>query len=117
MSSALTLHYPNMTHFSPDETADYHSPDLYIRIFVMDYVPPPHIQAAYDYARKHRWYGAAREVTVSELYAFDPNAVVSIDPFVDLIGRLFHQPKEGLGNDGSPVAHMWRTIANPDAPL
>ena len=52
-----------------------------------------------------------RLVTVNDLYAFDPNAVVSIEPFVDIIGRHFKQPKEGLGNDGSPVAHMWRTIA------
>jgi hypothetical protein len=42
---------------------------------------------------------------------------VTIDPFVDLIGRRFKQPIEGLGNDGSPVAHMWRTLAAPDAPL
>ncbi|HEX6998700.1 MAG TPA: hypothetical protein VF322_11180 [Gammaproteobacteria bacterium] len=54
---------------------------------------------------------------MSDLYAFDPNAVVTIDPFVDLIGPHFKQPKEGLGNDDTPVAHMWRTIANPDAPL
>jgi hypothetical protein len=37
--------------------------------------------------------------------------------FTDIVGRHFKQPKEGLGNDNSPVAHMWRTIANPDAPL
>jgi len=42
---------------------------------------------------------------------------VSIDPFVDIIGRHFRQTKEGLGNDNSKVAHMWRTLANPDAPL
>jgi hypothetical protein len=35
----------------------------------------------------------------------------------DFIGRHFKQPKEGLGNDGSPSAHMWRTLINPDAPL
>ena len=58
-----------------------------------------------------------RLVTVNDLYAFDPNAVVSIDPFIDIIGRHFKQPKEGLGNDNSPVAHMWRTMANPDQPL
>jgi hypothetical protein len=69
------------------------------------------------YVRAHRWYDAPREVTVSDLYAFDPNAVVGLEPFRDLIGRHFKQPKEGLGNDNSPVAHMWRTIANPDAPL
>lgn len=51
------------------------------------------------------------------LYAFDANAVVSIDPFRDIIARHFRQPKEGLGNDNSPSAHMWRTLANPDAPL
>ena len=27
------------------------------------------------------------------------------------------QPKEGLGYDGSPVAHMWRTMIYPDTPL
>ncbi len=42
---------------------------------------------------------------------------VAIDPFVDIIGRRFKQPKEGLGFDGSPVAHMWRTLIYPDNPL
>jgi hypothetical protein len=56
-------------------------------------------------------------VTVNDLYAFDPKAVVTIDPFLDIIGRHFKQPKEGLGNDNTPSSHMWRTIANPDAPL
>lgn len=56
-------------------------------------------------------------MTVNDLYSFDPNAVVTIDPFIDIIGRHFKQPKEGLGNDNSPVAHMWRTIARPDSPL
>jgi hypothetical protein len=36
---------------------------------------------------------------------------------LDVIGRHFRQPREGLGNDNSPNAHMWRTLANPDAPL
>ena len=56
-------------------------------------------------------------VTVNDLYAFDPNVKVTLDPFIDIIGRNFKQPKEGLGNDNSAVAHMWRTIINPDAPL
>ena len=59
----------------------------------------------------------APAVTVNDLYAFDANAVVSIDPFCDIIGRHFKQPKEGLGNDNTPASHMWRTLANPDAPL
>jgi len=33
--------------------------------------------------------------------------------FVDIIGRNFKQPKEGLGFDSSPTAHMWRTIIAP----
>jgi hypothetical protein len=32
-------------------------------------------------------------------------------------GLHFRQPKEGLGYDGSPVAHRWQTIATPDHPL
>ncbi len=43
--------------------------------------------------------------------------MVSIDPFVEIIGRHFKQPKEGLGLDNSPSSHMWRTIANPNRPL
>ena len=35
----------------------------------------------------------------------------------DIIGRHFKQPKEGLGFDNSPSAHMWRTLARPDQPL
>ena len=65
----------------------------------------------------HKWYMEPRLVTVNDLYAFDPNAKVSIDPFEDIIGRHFKHPKEGLGFDNSPSAHMWRTLANPDAPL
>jgi hypothetical protein len=40
-----------------------------------------------------------------------------MDPFVDIIGRQFKQPKEGLGNDNSTVAHFWRAMAFPDTPL
>jgi hypothetical protein len=43
--------------------------------------------------------------------------VITVDEFLDLIGKHFRQPKEGLGFDDSPVAHMWRTFINPDAPL
>jgi hypothetical protein len=38
---------------------------------------------------------------------------VSWEPFVDIVGRNFRQPEEGLGNDDSPSAHMWRTIRRP----
>ena len=115
--TAFAIRYHQALRFYPDTEAGYEYPDLYRRIFGVDYVPAPHVQAAYEFVRAHQWYDAPREVTVSDLYAFDPQAVVTIDPFVELIGRLFRQPKEGLGNDNSAVAHMWRTMATPDAPL
>jgi hypothetical protein len=58
-----------------------------------------------------------RQVTVNDLYSFEQGVVVTMDPFVDIVGRHFRQPAEGLGYDNSPTAHMWRSIANPDAPL
>jgi hypothetical protein len=115
--STFAIRYHQALRFFADEEAGYEYPDQYHRIFGIDYVPPPHIQETYKMVRKHKWYMEPRLVTVNDLYAFDPNAKVSIDPFIDIIGRHFKQPKEGLGNDNSPVAHMWRTLANPDAPL
>ena len=40
----------------------------------------------------------------------------SVDPeeFTDVIGRNFKEPREGLGFDGSPTAHMWRTMIWPN---
>jgi len=115
--TAFAIKYHQALRFYPDEKAGYVYPDFYRRIFGVDYVPVAHVQADYEMVRKHKWYDAPRAVTVNDLYAFDANAKVSIDPFVDIIGRHFRQPKEGLGNDGSPSAHMWRTLINPDAPL
>jgi hypothetical protein len=115
--TAFAIRYHQALRFYSDTKAGYEYPDLYKRMFGVDYSPPPHIQAAYEFTRKHRWYDAPREVTVSDLYAFDPKAVVTIDPFRDIIGRHFKQPKEGLGNDNSVSAHMWRTLSNPDSPL
>jgi hypothetical protein len=111
------IRYHQALRYYPDPSVGYEYPDMYRQLFGADYVPPPYIEETYNMVRKHRWYMDARLVTVNDLYAFDPKAVVSIDPFVDIIGRLFKQPKEGLGNDGGPVAHMWRTIARPDQPL
>jgi hypothetical protein len=115
--SSFAIRYHQTLRFFPDEEAGYEYPDSYHRTFGHDYVPPSHIQAAYKMLRNHKWYMEPRLVTVNDLYAFDPNAVVSLDPFIDIIGRHFKQPKEGLGHDNSPVAHMWRTLANPDQPL
>ena len=111
------IRYHQALRFYPDTSVGYEYPEMYHQIFGKDYVPPPHVEAAYKFARNHKWYMEARLITVNDLYSFDPNAKVSIEPFIDLIGRHFKQPKEGLGNDNSPVAHMWRTMANPDQPL
>jgi hypothetical protein len=115
--SAFAIRYHQTLRFYADPEAGYEYPDQYYRIFGQDYVPPPHIQATYKMLKNHKWYMEPRLVTVNDLYAFDPNAKVSIDPFEDIIGRHFKQPKEGLGNDNSPSAHMWRTLARPDSPL
>ena len=111
------IRYHQALRFYPDPAAGYEYPELYNRIFGKDYVPQPHVKQAYDYARSHKWYMEARLITVNDLYAFDPNAKVSLDPFIDIMGRHFKQPKEGLGFDNSPVAHMWRTMIYPDNPL
>ena len=36
------------------------------------------------------------------------------EEFEDIVGRHFRQPEAGLGFDGSPVAHMWRTMIWPN---
>jgi hypothetical protein len=111
------IRYHQALRFYPDPAAGYEYPEQYVRIFGKDYVPQPHIKQAYEYARNHKWYMEARLITVNDLYAFDPNAKVSLEPFLEIIGRHFKQPKEGLGNDGSPTAHMWRTMMYPNNPL
>jgi len=103
--------------FFPDKETGYEYPELYRTMFGSDYVPPPHQQEEYKWVRSHRWYMAPRLVTVNDLYSFEPGVKVSLDEFEDVIGRHFRQPKEGLGFDGSPVAHIWRTAGNPDSPL
>ena len=114
---AFAIRYHQALRFYPDHSVGYDYPGMYNVIFGKDYVPPPYIEAAYRYCKDHKWYMAARQVTINDLYSFDPNHVVDVEKFTDIIGRNFKQPKEGLGHDNSPVAHMWRTIANPDAPL
>jgi hypothetical protein len=99
--------------FFPDESVGYTYPELYIKYFGADYEPDDYIKEEYELARKHKWYMTARMITVHDIYSFDPNAKVSMDDFVDIIGRNFKQPKEGLGYDRSPVAHMWRTLIRP----
>lgn len=99
--------------FFPDEAAGYPYPDAYIKLFGDDYKPEPYIVAEYERARNHKWYGTSRLICVNDVYSFDPNVKVNLDDFVDIIGRNFKQPEEGLGLDDSPSAHMWRTMMWP----
>jgi HD domain-containing protein len=108
------VRYHQALRFFPDESVGYVYPEAYHRYFGPDYVPPPYIHQAYREARRHRWYMSSRMITVYDIYAFDPKAVVQLDAFTDIIGRHFKQPKEGLGFDGSPVAHMWRSMIWPN---
>ena len=115
ISWGIRYHAP--LRFYPDDTVGYEYPEMYNRIFGEDYVPEPYFARAAKEAQEHPWYMEARLITLNDTYAFDSDKVVSIDPFVDIIGRQFKQPKEGLGFDNSPSSHMWRTIMNPDRPL
>ena len=102
--------------FFADESVGYAYPEAYRRWFGEDYQVEPWIQAEYEQARNHRWYMSARLITVNDLYAFDPTVTdVTIEQFEDIVGRHFRQPREGLGFDGSPVAHMWRTMIWPNS--
>ncbi len=99
--------------FLPDHEVGYEYPEAYIRLFGDDYVPEPYIMEEAARARNHKWYMSSREITINDIYSFDPNLRVDPEEFTDIIGRNWKQPKEGLGFDGSPVAHMWRTMIWP----
>ena len=99
--------------FFPDESVGYKYPDLYVKFFGADYKPEPYIEAEYQRARNHKYYMTARQICVNDIYSFDPDAKVDLDDFVDIIGRNFKQPKEGLGLDNTPSSHMWRTLMWP----
>jgi hypothetical protein len=99
--------------FFPDEAMGYPYPEMYVKYFGADYKPEKYIEDEYKRARAHKWYGTARLICVNDIYSFDPNAKVNLDDFTDIIGRNFRQPKEGLGLDSSPSAHMWRTLMWP----
>lgn len=114
---AWGIRYHQALRFFPDEAVGYEYPELYVRMFGENFDPEPYVHAAYADARKHRWYMHARMITVNDTYGFDDEVNPSIDEFTDIIGRNFRQPAEGLGNDDSPSAHMWRTLINPDRPL
>jgi nitric oxide synthase oxygenase domain/subunit len=54
---------------------------------------------------------------LNDEYSFDPASSLNIEPFIDIIGRNFKQPAEGLGWDDSPsflyVAYYHQSHATP----
>ena len=99
--------------FFADTSVGYEYPQQYISNFGADYKPEPYIVRDYESAKNHKWYMTSRLICVNDIYSFDPNAKVNLDDFVDIVGRNFKQPEEGLGFDSSPSAHMWRTLMWP----
>jgi hypothetical protein len=99
--------------FYADEAVGYEYPQAYVHLFGADYRPDPYIDEDYKRMRAHKWYMSGRQITMNDIYSFDPNLHVELDEFTDIIGRNFRQPEQGLGFDNSPVAHMWRAIIRP----
>ena len=100
--------------YFPDESVGYRYPEAYIGYFGADYRPPDYLCREHEAARRHRWYMTSRLITINDIYSFDPDVAVDFDEFEDVVGRNFRQPAAGLGFDGSPVAHMWRTMIWPN---
>ena len=108
------IRYHQALRYFADESVGFAYPDAYDKFFGPDYQPPLYIRQAHDEARAHRWYMTSRLVTLYDLYAFQDDWSVDPEEFTDLIGRHFKQPRAGLGFDGSPSVHMWRTMIWPN---
>ncbi len=114
---AWAIRYHQALRFFPDPEVGYEYPEMYLSLFGAGFRVPGHIEAAYREARAHRWYMAARQITLYDDYSFEADAAIDLEPFMDIIGRHFRQPIEGLGLDNTPVTHMWRTLIDPRRPL
>ena len=115
VSWAIRVH--QALRFFPDESVGYEYPQAYIKMFGGDYTLEPYIIEEYERAKKHKWYMTGRMICVNDLYSFDPNIVIEIEQFEDIIGRNFKQPEAGLGNDNTSASHMWRTLRRPNNAL
>jgi hypothetical protein len=111
---AWAIKYHQALRYFADESVGFKYPDAYNRFFGTDYEPPEYIQQAHLEARAHRWYMTSRLITIYDLYSFQDEVRIDPEIFTDVIGRNFKQPGQGLGFDGSPTAHMWRTMIWPN---
>ncbi len=111
---AWAVRYHQPLRYFADESVGYEYPEAYNKYFGADYQPPEYMRRDHEYARNHRWYMSSRMITLFDVYAFEPGPEIPFEMFEDIIARNFRQPKEGLGFDGSPVAHMWRSMIWPN---
>lgn len=100
--------------FFPDESVGYTYPMAYTEWFGADYWPDDYIEREWRAALQNPWYMTARLVTLNDYYAFNPDTIVELEDFTDIIGRNFKQPTQGLGFDNSSAAHIWRSIIRPN---
>ena len=110
---AWAIRYHQCVRFFADHENGYEYPELYIKFFGEGYEPEDYIKRDYEYARNHKWYGAALEICKNDHYAFDHSLVLEWDEFADVLEDHFHAPEEGLGNDNTSASHIWRTLRRP----
>ncbi|HEV7985797.1 MAG TPA: hypothetical protein VGP20_06515 [Steroidobacteraceae bacterium] len=114
---AWAVKYHQALRYFADESVGYAYPESYVRFFGADYQPPEYIRRDAEAARAHRWYMSSRLITQFDIYFFEESDPIDPEIFTDIIGRNFREPEQGLGFDGSPVAHMWRTMIWPNNSL
>ena len=99
--------------FYADESVGYAYPESYVKNFGADYRPDPYIEDRIPARPQSQMVHDGPDDHGARHLFLRPNVIVELDEFTDVIGRNFKQPKEGLGFDNSPVAHMWRTLIRP----
>jgi hypothetical protein len=109
-------HHQALRYFA-DDSVGYAYPESYVKFFGPGYQPPDYIRRDAEIARAHRWYLSSRLITLYDIYFFEKSEPIDPEIFTDIIGSHFREPEEGLGFDGSPVAHMWRTMIWPNNSL
>jgi hypothetical protein len=106
-------HHQGLRYFADPEVG-YEYPASYHMFFGPDFVPPAYLRRDAEAAKAHKWYKTARAVTLYDTYFFDDSPAVEWGDLAGVVERQFRHPAEGLGFDGSPTAHMWRTMIWPN---
>jgi len=111
---AWAVQYHQALRYFADESVGFKYPDAYNQFFGPEFQPAEYLCRAHEEARAHRWYMTSRLITIYDVYSFQEGVDVDPEIFTDIIGRNFREPDDGLGFDGSAVAHMWRTMIWPN---